>query len=235
MDALPIADIVSNARLTEDNYLKRCSRCGILNHHRRKQNWLILPQVLIITLQRDEVSRLVEVNPSLRLKIEGITYELKAVIQHHGKCASWGHITSHLYNKRNDSWIECDDETVKAPTHQGPKDGFAFIYDKLEENEDILVLPTGSGNHQSEERTYSNTETMTLSNQYGKQEKSEDSEDLEDEDKPIKKSQKSQETSSDRVQCKICKKVVKYILSHLSSKKTKEIAKLNTVKMKSNI
>ena len=36
-----IADIFSNARLTEDNFLKRCFQCGI---HRRKQNWLILTQ-----------------------------------------------------------------------------------------------------------------------------------------------------------------------------------------------
>ena len=90
-----IAEIVLNARKNTESDWKRCLFCNKVNNHKKKQNWLILPSVLIINLHRFQDSKFTQVEPSLEL--DGVKYALRAVITHHGKCISRGHITASLY------------------------------------------------------------------------------------------------------------------------------------------
>ena len=96
----------------------------------KKQNWMILPSVLIICLQRFNASRFTEVDPSVTMDVNGVKYVLRAVITHHGKYVSRGHITATIYTQEG-NWIKCDDTALSMPTNDVPKDGFVFIYDQL--------------------------------------------------------------------------------------------------------
>jgi len=120
-----VAQIVSNSRTNLELEFKRCLKCGELNEHEKKQNWMILPKVLIISLGRTQTSKFCSVEPSIILEIDEVIYALQAVITHHGKHVKSGHITATLHTK--DGWITCDDDEVKPPTKIGPKDGLIHL------------------------------------------------------------------------------------------------------------
>ena len=127
-----MTDIVSNARRNIIADFRRCSYCNVMNNHEKTQNFTTLPSVLIIALERFQHSQFAPVEPTTILHIDGVLYVLKAVISHHGRYVSRGHITASLYQGDN-LWITCDDKKVSIPHRQEPRNGVVFIYDKLED------------------------------------------------------------------------------------------------------
>ena len=127
-----ITDIVSRAKTNIQNDWKRCLNCNEICNHVTKQNWLILPSVLIITLERFQYSQFAPVKPTINLNINEANYKLRAVISHHEYDTSKGHIVAHLF-QGNGLWITCDDNSVSDPERKEPKDGYVFIYDKNED------------------------------------------------------------------------------------------------------
>ena len=125
-----VAHIISNALTNHELEWKRCHWCNKLCNHIKKQNWMILPSVLIICLQRFKASRFSKVDPSITININGVTYILRALVTHLGKYVSRGHITTTIHTQEG-RWIKCDDIDVSMPTDHVPKDGFVFIYDQL--------------------------------------------------------------------------------------------------------
>ena len=125
-----VNEIILNAITNNELEWKRCQWCNKLCNHMKKQNWMILPSVLIICLQRFNASRFTEVDPSVTIDVNGVKYVLRAVITHHGKYVSRGHITATIYTQEG-NWIKCDDTALSMPTNDVPKDGFVFIYDQL--------------------------------------------------------------------------------------------------------
>jgi len=121
----------------QSGFLKRCENCDKLNLHSTEQKWLILPNVLIIRLERSETSKFVEVEPSIQLEIDGATFDLRAVITHHGESTKRGHITTSLYNGKG-LWTTCNDKRVSNPSKDKPKFGLVYIYDR---NENALNVP----------------------------------------------------------------------------------------------
>ena len=111
---MTINKIVLNAITTAKDDWKKCIWCGVQNNHKKTQHFLILPSVLIITLERYQASQFAEVDPSLSLEIDGVAYQLKAVITHHeAENISEGHLTTSLYNVNSRLWKECDDTIIK--------------------------------------------------------------------------------------------------------------------------
>merc|ERR1712083_1073840 len=136
-----------------------CPYCKVINNHDSKQNWIILPTVLIITLQRFQHSQFALVEPTTKLKIDGASYHLRAAITHAGRYISRGHIKAHLY-QGNGLWTTCDDETVSIPERTKPKNGYVFIYDRNEED-GILTEPILTFDHEQDLGATSNIEGCT--------------------------------------------------------------------------
>ena len=143
-----VADIVLNAKTNIELEWKKCPYCKVINNHDSKQNWIILPTVLIITLQRFQHSQFALVEPTTKLKIDGASYHLRAVITHTGRYISRGHIKAHLY-QGNGLWTTCDDETVSIPERTKPKNGYVFIYDQ-NEKDDILTGQNLNSDHEQD-------------------------------------------------------------------------------------
>ena len=204
-----IAEIILNARTAKDTLLQRCLWCENMNHHEITQNWLILPSVLIISLHRHQDSEFVEVEPSLRLEIDGVFYGLRSVISHH---ASKSHITASLYNSNTNSWIKCDDKDISV--NEKPKKGLVFIYDKIDDNEFLSTATTAD--EQSDQGTSSKDDVMSPTERHCKREKPNDVEDV----CPKKcKTKDFSKSSLDPYKCKVCKKDCKSLSQHLKKQK----------------
>ena len=117
-----MAEIVSKTMTNIQPEWERCRSCNVINYHEMKQNWIILPSVLIITLQRFQNSQFALVDPTTTMQIAGVSYNLRAVITHTGRYISRGHIKAHIY-QGNGLWIICDDESVSIPERARPKNG----------------------------------------------------------------------------------------------------------------
>ena len=94
---------------------------------------------LIIRLERSETSKFVEVEPSIQLDIDEVTFDLRAVITHHGKSTKRGHITTSLYNGKG-LWTTCNDERVSFPSKDKPKFGLVYIYDRIENSLNVPLM-----------------------------------------------------------------------------------------------
>ncbi len=113
-------------------------------HHERIEKLLMLPDVLIVNLERFQTSRsgrttmknCADIEPSIVVTINETIYSLNAVATHYGPVANAGHYVTTLH--KNSHWIDCDDEVVKS-TKKAPTMGYLFFYDRVSE------VPLGHG------------------------------------------------------------------------------------------
>ena len=203
-----VQDIVSKARRDLEPFMQRCVSCKELNYHQKKQNWLILPSVLIITLHYDQNTPFTEVEPTLRLEIDGVFYGLRSVITHH---ASLSHITTTIYNSNTGSWIKCDDQSVSI--NEKPQKGLVFIYDKVNNDDFLTYQPLNV--EQSDQGGSSKGKPKFTTDKHSKREKSDDFE----ENCSKKTKSECSSSQSDQIICKICNKSCTSLLKHFSKQK----------------
>ena len=142
--------IGSNRERSFPIFQKDCTRCKMETDHDHDENILMMPELLLINLQRFQTSKskrvilnknCMDIEPSDFLNLGGTVYILRAVISHYGNEPHKGHYIATLYS--NGNWIDCNDDTV-GPATVTPQMGYLFFYDKL--NEIPLAAPGISQN-----------------------------------------------------------------------------------------
>ena len=218
------------------NFQETCTNCGSKTFQEHHEKILMLPQVMIVKLQRYEKNRFnriikkncMDVEPSIILPLLESEYMLNAVVTHYGETTKKGHYITTLY--RNGQWIDCNDEVV-TPTNNVPNMGYLFFYDRV--NNQPLTLPSipidipeVATTIVTEHISSSNFRSESKSPNIKKRKKSENFDEPND-GKPAKKQKQAPNTSSEglmetfMIECKICKKAFKNIHRHLFSKKGK--------------
>ena len=129
-----ILKIFSNTERTFPIFLNHCTDCKMETHHERTEKLLMLPDVLVVNLERFQRTRsnrassknCKNVEPSIVLSVNETEYSLTSVITHYGVSANKGHYINTLYQNQN--WIDCDDEVVQS-ADDVPRMGYLFFYD----------------------------------------------------------------------------------------------------------
>ena len=142
-----IAEIFSNTERTFPNFKEKCTLCKTKTIHEHHEKILMLPEVLIVKLQRyqkNKFNRIInkncmDIDPSIILQLNEADYMLNAVVTHYGETTHKGHYIATLY--RNGQMIDCNDEVVR-PTNKIPKMGYLFFYDRVKDLP--LALPSVS-------------------------------------------------------------------------------------------
>ena len=142
--------IGSSTERSLEIFQKDCTYCKTETDHEHYENMIMLPDLLLINLQRFKTGKskrvildknCTDVMPSDFLNLGGTVYSLNAVITHFGKEPHKGHYIATLH--RNGNWIDCNDDVVR-PANGTPRKGYLFFYDKL--NEIPLAAPGNSLN-----------------------------------------------------------------------------------------
>ena len=131
-----IAKIIPGIERTFPTFLAKCTKCKTKTNHERYEKLLMLPDVLVVNLQRFQKNRYnrfiskncQDLDPSIILTLDESLYSLNTVITHYGK-VNKGHYISTLY--RDGQWIECDDSSVETK-NTVPMQGYLFFYDRVE-------------------------------------------------------------------------------------------------------
>ena len=131
-----IADIFSSTERTFPNFQEKCTHCKVKTIHEHYEKILMLPDVLIVKLQRYQKNRFnriinkncMDIQPSIILTLLDTDYMLNAVVTHYGRTTHEGHYITTLY--RDGQWIDCNDEVVR-PTNNVPEMGYLFFYDRV--------------------------------------------------------------------------------------------------------
>ena len=142
--------IGSSTERSLEIFQKDCTYCKTETDHEHYENMIMLPDLLLINLQRFKTGKskrvildknCTDVMPSDFLNLGGTVYSLNAVITHFGKEPHKGHYIATLH--RSGNWIDCNDDIVR-PAYGTPRKGYLFFYDKL--NEIPLAAPGNSLN-----------------------------------------------------------------------------------------
>ena len=78
-----IAAIVNDAQTKVRPSQEKCSWCKKTITHDSRQNWIVLPEVLILALNRFQDAQFAPVAPTANLNINGVSYILRSVICHY--------------------------------------------------------------------------------------------------------------------------------------------------------
>ena len=111
-----MVEIFSNIERKCPEFLSNCTVCKKRTFHERTERLLMLPDVLIVNLERFQRTRLNRttnkncniIEPSIILPIGETMYSLNAVVTHYGTHAHKGHYIATLY--KNGHWIDCNDQ-----------------------------------------------------------------------------------------------------------------------------
>ena len=99
-----IAEIFSNIERKLPIFLSHCTDCKRETHHERIEKLLMLPEVLIVNLERFQTTRsgrtttknCKDIKPSIIVTIDETYYTLKAVVTHSGRRANANEIRCDL-------------------------------------------------------------------------------------------------------------------------------------------
>ena len=152
IDGSSIAEIISSTKRKFPTFLEQCSECRLETQFEKNEEIVLLPDVLIVNLQRVQRSRsnrilgknCTEIEPSVLLTLGNTIYSLNAVVTHYGRHLHEGHYVTTLW--RNDQWICCNDDVVLGPTNEAPKMGYLFFYDRVD-NGPLPLSGVSIGNH----------------------------------------------------------------------------------------
>ena len=87
--------------------------------HAQTREWVILPDIICAHVLRfsEDSSKILPVDDDLSappfLKVGGVTYELRSVIEHIGESSRSGHYVARVRRSPSNSWYEMDDRVVR--------------------------------------------------------------------------------------------------------------------------